>query len=252
VRTAVLACCVLVLAACGSSSRVSTPDTTRCQGGDVACRIAVSTHNYEAAGASHRDAACLAEALARVNAPHGSSLILVSPDAEAAVDRCHVKQRDLDKIGAWVRSHFPIPTVRRTVPPTTTRAVAKHQESFVGHWQVHGGTLDIRSNGSAIEDFNCGGQVCDEMLRLALVRSPNGRRLIATIKSISYTNEHGRRIANPDPAESESVGDVFSLEFVAPQLMKTTLMTSNRSLRRGNPYWCGADLAASLQHFCGA
>jgi hypothetical protein len=57
------------------------------------------------------------------------------------------------------------------------------------------------------------------------------------------------------PSDSAAVGDSSYLEFVAPHLLKETLIHSSVSAidqKYGNPYWCGQGLAASKQGVCGA
>jgi hypothetical protein len=115
--------------------------------------------------------------------------------------------------------------------------------------------MDIRSDMTGVITSNCGGGVCVETDRLALIRSPKGKRLTATITAISYRDNTGKPIANPNPNDSPSIGDSFYLEFVAPHLMKeTTIRSSVPAIDNadGNGYWCGSGLAASLVHLCGA
>jgi hypothetical protein len=116
--------------------------------------------------------------------------------------------------------------------------------------------MDIRSDTTGSITSNCGGQVCVETDRLALVRSPNGKRLTATITAINYSDNTGKPLPKPDPYDSQAIGDSFYLEFVAPHLMKKTIIHSSlpaSDQKSGNPYWCGSGLAtSSLVHLCGA
>jgi len=104
-------------------------------------------------------------------------------------------------------------------------------------------------------DYNVGGAVRYEDDRLSFARSRGGRRLTATIVSVTFTDENGKPIPNPNPGDSSPVGDSFYLEFVAPHLMKRTIIHSSWPAidqRDGNRYWCGVGLAGSLVSRCGA
>ena len=81
---------------------------------------------------------------------------------------------------------------------------APTEESFVGTWHVHGSELEINSNGTAVSHDNCGGAVCDEEDRLAVVLSPNRKRLTATITAISFTNGVGKEDRRPFPERRAS------------------------------------------------
>ena len=141
--------------------------------------------------------------------------------------------------------------VRGHCTPPSTRDDAVTGDRFVGHWSVHGSQLEIRPNGTGTIESNCGGAVCVETDALSVVRSVGGKRLTATITKIRYANNKGEPIPGPDPRESPAVGDAFYFRFVAPHLMKLTIVRSSFPWL-GNPYWCGDGLAASLEHFCGA
>jgi hypothetical protein len=115
--------------------------------------------------------------------------------------------------------------------------------------------MDIRPDMTGVITSNCGAAVCVETDRLGLVRSPNGKRLTATITAISYSDNIGKPIANPNPNDSQDIGDSFYLEFVAAHLMKETVIRSSLPAfdrTSGNPYWCGSGLATPLVHLCGA
>jgi hypothetical protein len=136
-------------------------------------------------------------------------------------------------------------------PPPTAHDDAVTGDRFVGRWSVHGSQLEIHPNGTGTLESSCGGAVCVETDALSLVRSASGQRLTATITKISYANKGGNPIPGPDPRESPAVGDSFYFRFVAPHLMKLTIVHSSFAWL-GNPYWCGDGLAASLEHLCGA
>jgi hypothetical protein len=115
--------------------------------------------------------------------------------------------------------------------------------------------MDIRSDMTGVMTSNCGGQVCVETDRLALVRSPNGTRLTAIITAVSYSDNTGKPLPKPDLYDPQAIGDSFYLEFVAPHLMKRTIIHSSLPAieqKVGNPYWCGSGLATTLVRLCGA
>jgi hypothetical protein len=111
----------------------------------------------------------------------------------------------------------------------------------------------IRANLKGAISSNCGG-TCLETDQLALVRSPNRKRLTATITGITYADS-GEPIPQPaKPFDAQAVGDSFYVEFVGRHLLKqTTVRTSLAAIdQHGNPYWCGDGLAASKVRLCGA
>jgi len=166
----------------------------------------------------------------------------------------HWEQRlSLTPAGKPPPSSAPV-DVSRITQPTHAGPPFPTNESFVGHWYVHGSQLEIESNGTGVEINNCGGQVCLETDNLSLSLTPTGKRMTATITKITYTGTTGKAIPNPTPADSQAVGDSFYLQFVAPHLMKKTIIHSSLPAidQTGNPYWCGNGLAPPLVHLCGA
>ena len=149
----------------------------------------------------------------------------------------------------------PRPTASSTTPTTLRHASTPNNDPFIAHWSVHGSEMDIRSDRTGTLTSNCGGGECVETDRLTLVRSPNGKRLTATITSIRYSDTTGKSLPNPYPNESNAIGDSFYLEFVAPHLLRKTIIHSSLPVvdqASGNPYWCRRGLAKSLGHLCGA
>lgn len=82
------------LSACGGSASTESNSST----------VARQTREYESAGASHTDAACLANITGRIKSPPGATFVLV-PGADRAIARCHLAPGTLAKVGAWVRTH---------------------------------------------------------------------------------------------------------------------------------------------------
>jgi hypothetical protein len=94
------------LSACGGSASTESNSSI----------VARQTREYESAGASHKDAACLANVTARIKPPPGATFVLV-PGADRAIARCHLAPGTLAKVGAWVRAHVG------SIPAPSTTAV---------------------------------------------------------------------------------------------------------------------------------
>jgi hypothetical protein len=136
-------------------------------------------------------------------------------------------------------------------PSTSTMgARVTNANPFVGRWWAHDGGIQIKPDMTGAMWSNCGGAVCIETDQLSLARSAKTARLTATITKRSYASKKGAHVAGPDPRESPAVGDSFYLEFVAPHLMKMTMIRSAVPWL-GNPYLCGDGLPAARQHLCG-
>jgi hypothetical protein len=126
-------------------------------------------------------------------------------------------------------------------------------ESFTGHWTVHDATLDINGDGRGTIDGYGGGSVVEEDT-LALTLSSDGRRLDAVVAAVQYFDSTGNPTAT-DPSGSTAVGDTSYFEFVAPDLLKETYVTTSRAaadVDYGNPYWCGESLDRVYGYACGA
>jgi hypothetical protein len=137
---------------------------------------------------------------------------------------------------------------------TTPRNAAPN--AFLGDWYVHGCSLHVITDTEGVQRCFFGGQGVSEINTLVLFLSRHPLRLKATVSKVTFvSNDTGRVVANPFPNESDAVGDVFILTFVAPHLLVTHFVVSHRApidVKYGNPYWCGDGLATSLGHLCGA
>jgi hypothetical protein len=136
---------------------------------------------------------------------------------------------------------------------TEATTVAANPASFVGSWHVHDGQLTIDENQTA-QEVNVGGCTtpCTEHEALTWALSDNGQRLTAVVRGVTFTSRtDGTQMSGPGSPDQAEAGDSFYLTFVAPYLLKSTLIHMPVA-QGGNPYWCGADLAASLQSNCGA
>jgi hypothetical protein len=144
------------------------------------------------------------------------------------------------------------PTSKAATPSSSSVAEGT-KESFVGHWWVHGGQLEIKPDNTAVQTGPCD-VTCLETHILSLSPVANGTRMSVIITEITYTGPNGEPIANPYPGESAAVGDSSYLEFVAPHLLKETIIESSLPDidQLGNHYWCGDDLEPPLTRVCGA
>jgi hypothetical protein len=124
---------------------------------------------------------------------------------------------------------------------------------FVGHWQVHGATLDITpATATIVAGLGMGPcsenpqAACSETDTLAVV-SGNDTQLALTVTAVSYALHNGQTTSvNPNPGPSAAEGDSVQLVWQAPGLLKQTVGQG------GNPYWCGAGISESNRTLCGA
>jgi hypothetical protein len=133
-----------------------------------------------------------------------------------------------------------------TSPRTSAPTVSAHitvPQGFVGTWYVHGGILTIRANGTGTQVFSVGGY--GEKNTISFVARDHGQRLLGVIRHIRYANSSGA-IANPDPADTQRVGDTFSLLRVSPHILRLSCVKSalpEIDQTDDNPNWCGPGLS---------
>ena len=155
------------LSACGDSASTDSNSST----------VARQTREYQSAGASHKDAACLANITGRVKPPPGAKFILV-PGADRAIARCHLAP------GRWPRS---------------VRGCERMSARFPRRRQPRSRPADL-DPGAA--------RICPpEIRRTAIGRRPPGRRL----------RHHCRRRAQPPSVCSECRGGIALVEADAEQ-----------------------------------
>lgn len=136
--------------------------------------------------------------------------------------------------------------------------------SFLGHWYVHGGTLDILSSRAGVtgDPHGCDND-CLAQYTLRLETRRQGARLRATVTRVDYIGNDGKAVRRPNtgpgvrPGDVYRVGDWFELEFVEPHLLMSlafhdTVPTLDPGFGFGNPYWCGEHLSEAVGSFvCG-
>jgi hypothetical protein len=125
-------------------------------------------------------------------------------------------------------------------------------KTFVGHWFVHGGGLNIEPDSFGIADY-ADGVAGNDLVLLTLHFSKQSKQMTATANSVGFIDAHSHESAPlPDPTESFAPGDSFRLEVVAPHLIKMEAIQTHYPGVVGNPYWCQTGLAARYRNLCGA
>jgi hypothetical protein len=130
---------------------------------------------------------------------------------------------------------------------------------FIGHWHVHGATMDITSTTATIgvNHGPCGAgntDFCSETDTLA-VASGDDTQLTLKVTAVTYTESSGQTssvVPNPSTGPSTAVGDSIQLVWQAPGLLKATVLQGFPGWQGGNPYWCGAGVSQSDEQRCGA
>src|SRR5262249_41720166 len=138
------------------------------------------------------------------------------------------------------------------IPPATATA----GPTFMGHWHVHGATMEIGAATATIvaSAGMCGPgaqDMCHETDTLTVASSDN-TRLTMTVTAVSYADNNGASASNPSPGSSTAVGDSLELTPHAPGLLKATILHGFPAWVGGNPYWCGQGVSPSDAKRCGA
>jgi hypothetical protein len=116
-------------------------------------------------------------------------------------------------------------------------------DGLVGTWYVHGGILTIRADGTGSQVFSFGAY--GETDTITLVSQDHRQRLLGVIRHIRYANSSGS-IANPDPADTQRVGDSFNLNRIRPHILRKSYVKSalpDVEQKADNPNWCGPGLS---------
>jgi hypothetical protein len=155
------------------------------------------------------------------------------------------------------------PTVHETTSPQSTvigpnanPATATANPTFVGHWHVHGATMDISPATATIVASNgpCGPGaqgMCHETDTLT-VSSGDSAQLTLKVTAVTYADSSGASAPNPSPGPPTAVGDTLQLTPQAPGLLKATILRGFPAWVGGNPYWCGQGVSPSDAKRCGA
>jgi hypothetical protein len=117
----------------------------------------------------------------------------------------------------------------------------------VGHWNVHGATLDIAATTAVIHAMSGPCQppaqgMCGETDHMTASLSGDGKTLTLVVTSVAPGN----------PGSSTAVGDSMQLVLQAPGLLKRTAVHGFPGWQGGNPYWCGEGVSQSNAKLCGA
>jgi len=104
----------MMLSGCSSeSSGIASTTTASCTPTGGACSIAklmvTQTHEFELAGATHKQAVCLAAVTSRMKAPPGAPqwAVIGTASQEHAIDGCHVDSPTLNKISRYLQHQVP-------------------------------------------------------------------------------------------------------------------------------------------------
>jgi hypothetical protein len=131
---------------------------------------------------------------------------------------------------------------------------------FVGEWWVHGGTMTIRTNGTATISYRYG--TCEsaptedcyieQTLSVQLTADPaTATTTVRSVRYLAYLDGSSRAIANPDPDltnSSEQPGTVQRFRLTASNIIKNI----DRNEDDGNPYFCRTDDPPPNNGPCGA
>ena len=169
--------------------------------------------------------------------------------------------------GCSTRTNTPspasAPTVHETTPaqstvagPSANPATATADPTFVGHWHVHGATMDISPATATIVANNgpCGPGsqgMCHETNALT-VASGDSAQLTLNVTAVTYADSSGASAPNPSSGPQTAVGDTLQLTLQAPGLLKATILQGFPGWVGGNPYWCGQGVSPSDAKRCGA
>jgi hypothetical protein len=153
-------------------------------------------------------------------------------------------------------SSTPSPTVTAGATPgnTSSPTGSTASASFVGKWRVHGASLTITETTATV--FAAGAcrpapAFCAETDTMA-VQSGDDKQLTLVVTAVTYTDETGATVPNPNPGPSTAVGDTTQLVWQAPGLLKQTVLHGFPGWTGGNPYWCGAGISEINHRLCGA
>ncbi len=144
-------------------------------------------------------------------------------------------------------------------PSSSTAPSATASAHFVGHWHVHGASMDITpTTATMVVSSGMGpcsenpSAACSEKDGLSVV-SGDDTQLTLTVTAVSYVLHSGQTTTvNPSTGPSTAVGDSIQLVWQVPGLLKATVLHGFPSWQGGNPYWCGAGISQADQQRCGA
>jgi hypothetical protein len=133
-------------------------------------------------------------------------------------------------------------------------------DDFVGHWNVHGASLDIAPTKApttativdSLGPCSPGAQrFCHETDTLTVV-SGDATQVTLQVTAVSYADDTGAGVPNPDVGASTAVGDSMRLVMQAPGLLKAAILNGFPGWVGGNPYWCGPGISQADRQLCGA
>jgi hypothetical protein len=133
-------------------------------------------------------------------------------------------------------------------------AQADTSARFVGDWHVHGASLAITETTATFSfrgSCSWAQRFCSETDAMA-VASADDQQVTLAVTAVTYTDETGASVPNPNPGPATAVGDSVQLVWQAPGLLKQTVLQGFPGSTGGNPYWCGAGISQTDLQRCGA
>lgn len=123
------------------------------------------------------------------------------------------------------------------------------RDRFAGNWSVHGESLEINADLTAVAVWNagpCGAGMCAgrETLHLA----PRDDVLVGTIVAVTIEDESGRPVP-PGSVEDDGTrrpGSAVTLSLIDKGVLERTYAPGGA----GNPYLCAADASAEWKLKC--
>jgi hypothetical protein len=169
----------------------------------------------------------------------------MKPRESAAASIARSRRRAISVCIPWL--FLSAPACREAETDATSSSTASPilestRNPFLGEWRVHGAIVRVTSDTNGVQVLSFGGPGYSEVDELSISVERHARRLVATIVKITFVNDEGIVIANPERGASQSVGDAFRLEFVEPNVLKRTILKSSLPALDqlyGNPFLCG-------------
>jgi hypothetical protein len=121
---------------------------------------------------------------------------------------------------------------------------------------VHGATLDIgQTNATMVVNLGpCAAGaagLCSETDSRTVVSGDDTQSTLS-VTGVTYTDQSGTKVPNPQPGSSTAVGNSMQLVLQAPGLLKQTVLHGFPGWAGGNPYWCGPGVSQANRQLCGA
>lgn len=156
--------------------------------------------------------------------------------------------------------------IKQEWPTAVVTRQTQSDSTFVGHWVVHGLTMDINKDGTGGIQWNAGpcesstasvSQLCSGNATIKFTSGPNGT-LRGTYTKVWYTDSGGNTITNyPYASSGYQVGQGFTLKRNDPHTLIASGGSADDPDGPGNPYLCdqyamARNVGGSPYSICGA